>query len=139
MELKIEKEIDASQEDCYKAFTDPEHLSKWFTTNAKADLKVAGRYSNDDNDEGEFLELKPFERVRFTWDNKQHCPRTEVKIDFIFINEDKTKIILTHSKLESEFHVNDMGKGWRWAFENIKSYLETGKTITFEEWGKNNS
>ncbi len=101
-------------------------------------MKTGGKYSNDDGDQGEFIELKPYERVRFTWDNKEHCPGTEVKIEFISISEDKTKIILIHSNLESEFHLNDMGKGWRWALENIKSYLETGKTITFDEWEKNN-
>ncbi|MEO8665858.1 MAG: SRPBCC domain-containing protein [Ignavibacteria bacterium] len=44
MDLTLEKEINSSQQSCYHAFTDPEHLSVWFTTNAKSDLKPGGSY-----------------------------------------------------------------------------------------------
>lgn len=137
MDLKLEKEIRAPQNVCYDAFTLPENLSKWFTTNAKADLRVGGRYSNDDNDEGEFLEVKPNELLRFTWDNKAHCPGTEVKVEFKALDKNKTNITLNHSGLVDEIHLSDMKSGWSWALESVKQYLETGKILTYDEWEKN--
>ncbi len=134
MELKLKKLINTTSEACYNSFTEPEHLSKWFTTNAKADLMIGGRYSNDDKDEGEFLELKPFDLIAFTWENKEHCPGTEVKVEFISLDKNKTKIILTHSMLQNELHVKDMTTGWTWALESVKQYLETGKRLTYSEW-----
>lgn len=136
MDLNLEKNIKAPQEKCFRAFTEPEHLSKWFTTNAKAELKVGGKYSNDDNDQGEFLELNPNSNVNFTWDNKDHCPGTEVSVYFHPLAENETKISLSHTKLESLNHLEEMKKGWTWALESIRSYLEEGKPLPYSEWEK---
>lgn len=135
--LEIEKKINSSPEEVYKALTEPEILSIWFTRNAKADLRAGGRYSNDDRDEGEFLELVPGKKIRFTWENKKHCPGTEVIMD-IEGTDGSSLVNLRHEKLDSEEGVKDMMTGWQWAMESLKSYLETGKHITFEEWQKVN-
>lgn len=134
MELKLEAEIKRSKEICYNAFTDEKQLSQWFSTNSKCDVRTGGYYCNDDKDEGVYLELKPYERIRFTWDNKEHCPGTEVLIEFNSSDSDNTKIILTHLKLENEFHIKEMTTGWTWALVSLKSYLENGKPVTYNEW-----
>lgn len=134
VKLRIEKCISRSNEDCYKAFTDEKQLSAWFTTNAKCDLRVGGYYSNDDKDEGIYLELVPFERIKFTWDNKEHCPGTEVEVELKPSGNGNTEIILTHMRLESEKHIEEMKTGWRWALSSLKSYLETGKPVSYNDW-----
>ncbi len=128
--LILTKEITATPERVFNAFTKPELLSKWFTTNAKVDLRVGGEYSNDDKDKGVFLESDPPHLLRFTWDNADHCPGTEVRIE---ISSDAA-VTLTHSKLASEEHVKGMRSGWSWALDNVKLYLEDGRTEGYEEW-----
>lgn len=118
----------------FSAWAKAEELSIWFTTNAKQDFKVGGRYSNDDKDEGTFLEIIPDEKIRFTWENKLHCPNTEVLMIFEDINNSTSKITITHYKLESEEHKEGMHEGWRWSVYSLKSYLETGKPVTYNEW-----
>lgn len=133
-ELTVEKEINSTPANIYNSLTDPLILSKWFTTNAKGDLSIGGRYSNDDGDEGEYLELKPFEKIRFTWENPKHSPGTEVTIEIISLTYDVTRVRINHLKLESEEQVESMRESWTWTLDNLKSFLETGMPMTFEKW-----
>lgn len=133
MDIVLEKQIEKSAEDVYNALTDPVLLSVWFTKNAKCELQPGGRYENDDKDEGVFLELIPFKRIRFTWDNKEHCPGTEVDIQLIEEYNIKTKITLRHLKLKSEKDCAEMKEGWTWALTSLKSFLETGKPVRYNE------
>jgi uncharacterized protein YndB with AHSA1/START domain len=135
--LKSTVTVRVSQEEVFAAFTEPAHLSRWFTTDARADLRVGGRYSNGDNDKGKFLEIDPPRRVRFTWENEMHCPGTMVDVEFNVTDDREVAIRLEHSQLSSEKDVRDMETGWSWALESLKSYLETGRAIPFEGWQKN--
>ena len=134
LELIVEKEIKSTPANIYNSLTDPLILSKWFTTNAKGDLSIGGRYSNDNGDEGEYLELKPFEKIRFTWENPDYSPGTEVNIEIISLTYDISKIRITHSKLESEEAIDNMKDGWKWTLDNLKQFLETGVPIPFDKW-----
>ncbi len=130
--LVLKKQISAPQERIFEAFTHAELLSTWFTTQAKVDLRVGGRYSNADKDEGVFLEIVRPSLVRFTWENADHCPGTEVRIEI----SREGLVTLTHSKLASEEHVVGMRSGWSWALDNVKLFLEAGRTVGYEEWLK---
>lgn len=118
----------------FEAFTEPRHLSVWFTKEADADLRPGGRYSNSDNDKGEFLEIDPPHRVRFTWENENHCPGTEVDVRFETQSATTARITLNHSLLSGRDEIAEMKEGWSWALESLRSYLESGKPITFEDW-----
>lgn len=133
-ELKVDRNVAVDCEQVFAAFTQADHLSRWFTKDARVDLRVGGRYSNADGDKGEFLEIDPPNRVRFTWDNEKHCPETEVDVSFECAADDRTRIRLVHSGLASEKAVAEMREGWTWALDSLASYLETGKPITFENW-----
>lgn len=43
---------------------------------------------------------------------------------------------LSHEKLSSKAEVEDLREGWSWAMDSLKSYLETGKSISWKEWKK---
>lgn len=129
--------INADAVKVFDAWADSNKLSVWFTTNAKSDFRVNGKYSNNDGDEGKFLEIISGKLIRFTWDNKQHCPGTEVTVEFAEKAPAKTEIKITHQKLPSQDHVNSMNEGWSWAVQSLKSYLETGVPVSYEDW-KNN-
>jgi uncharacterized protein YndB with AHSA1/START domain len=137
--LRLSKSMEASAKQAFEAFTEPRHLSKWFTTDARADFRVGGRYSNGDNDMGEFLEIDPPRSVKFTWENEKHCPGTVVNVSFSAEEDGEIKVLLEHSRLSSQDDMRDMETGWSWALESLRSYLETGRAIPFEVWQKNRS
>ena len=137
LDLTIEKEINSTPANIYNSLTDPLILSKWLTTNAKGDLSIGGRFSNDDDDQGEYLELKPFEKIRFTLENSKYIPGvdiTEVSIEIISLTYDVTRVRINQSKLESEEQVEIMTERWNWTLDNLKSFLESGVAVSFEKW-----
>ena len=133
-ELTKERTLDVAAEAAFAAFTEPEELTAWFTTEAQADLRPGGRYRNADGDQGEFLIVEPPERVRFTWDNPEHCPGTVVDVAFESRGPDKSVIRLVHHDLSTREHYDDMNSGWSWAMDSFKAYLETGHPISYQTW-----
>ena len=138
-ELKVSKTIKCTVVAAFAAFTRPEELSIWFTKQASVDLKVGGKYSNSDNDKGTYLTIDPPHHLRFTWDNKDHCPGTEVDVRFSESEEGITIVLLKHTKLSSQKGRDDMMEGWSWAMDCVAKYLETGLPISFEDWKANQS
>lgn len=137
--LTLTKTVRTTPERAYRALTDPKDLSTWFTKDARVDLRVGGRYSNADHDTGEYLELDPPNRLKFTWDNAEHCPGTVVEITVTPLDTEHVEILLSHTRLASEAHVDDMKLGWSWALDSAASFLETGKPISFEKWQESKS
>ncbi|HYE76899.1 MAG TPA: SRPBCC family protein, partial [bacterium] len=121
-------------ETVWEALTDPKALNKWFTTKAKQDLKVGGRYSNGDGDQGTFVTIKPPKKLTFTWENPEHSPGSLVVFDLWPKEGGKTLLRVTQSKLQDQAAVDAQKEGWSWALDSLKHYLETGKGIRHEEW-----
>lgn len=134
--ISVRRTIDASAEKAYKALTIPNLVSKWFTKKAMADLRVGGRYSNSNGDEGIFLKLVPGNLVKFTWDNKERCPGTFVTIRIKQKAEGKIIVVITHSGIKTRKECAGMLVSWSWAIDSLKLFLETGKNITYEDWMK---
>ena len=132
----VEEKINAPVDRLYSAWSDAGQLSRWFTTSHVHDFRVGGSYHNDDKDEGVFLEIENNKKIRLTWENKEHCPGTEVEVIFEPLQTGSSKITIIHSKLSSQQHYDSMNTGWRWAVYSLKSYLETGKAVRYDEWGK---
>ena len=107
--LKLQKAIKARISDVYNVFADASQLSKWFTTNARADLRVGGKYSNDDTDEGTYLEIVKNRKLRFTWDNKGYCPR---RVAFYYLGAGEAILL------------DEINSPWRKEYFKSKFYLE---------------
>jgi len=88
---------------------------------------------------GVFLELDRTRWVKFTWENENHSPGTIVEITIEQPDSEPVKMTLVHSRLADETQLKDMETGWSWALVSVKSYLETGRPIGFEEWQKGRS
>ncbi|MCJ2532259.1 MAG: SRPBCC domain-containing protein, partial [Candidatus Thermoplasmatota archaeon] len=106
---------------------------RWFTQDARADLRIGGRYENKDSDQGEFLRLDPPRRIRYTWENPNHAPGTVVEIWIDPKDETNSLIRLAHSRLKNREEFEDLKMGWGWALDSLRSYLETGRPIPYEE------
>ncbi len=122
----------------FAALTKPAKLNGWFTTGAKVDLRVGGRYTNKDKDTGRFLEIVPNKRLRFTWDNPSHAPRTIVEIVLTKSREGTTVSLLHYgfSKRKDFEHYSSNESGWNWAMFNLKAYLEGKQVVQYEDWLK---
>src|SRR5688500_11683211 len=98
-----ERSISVAADRAYAAWEDPAQIGAWFTTNATQDVRVGGRYSNGDGDSGEFLEVVPNERLRFTWEQPNAAPGTQVTVEFTPDADDIVSVRITHHDLpESE-------------------------------------
>lgn len=132
--MSVSRTIAAPLDRVWNAFAEAEELNRWFTTNAKQDFVEGGRYENADGDGGKFKRIVPQKRIRFTWEQKKHQPGSEVEAAFTPKGDDKTQLVLTHEKLSSKEEVEDLREGWSWAMDSLKSYLETGSPIRWEDW-----
>lgn len=132
--LRLERTIGASARAAFAAFTQADELNRWFTSGAKTELRPGGRYSNDSGDRGTFLAVDPPHHLEFTWENPLHCPGTVVKIAFTSTSDDQVVVTLEHLRLTSDSDVEAMTGGWDWALDSLKSYLETGRGLTLDEW-----
>ncbi len=133
--LVLKKSITSTAERAFKVFTNPDEMSRWFTTEARAELTVGGKYYNADGDHGEFIHINQPHEVEFTWENANHCPGTVVRVYFIQRSRGEiVDVTLKHAGLASPEDFEDMKGGWSWALESFKSYIETGKPISYEDW-----
>ncbi len=137
--IDVQRTVKGSAKRAFDAFLQAEHAAKWFTRKAKADVRVGGAYSNSDGDQGEFLAVDSPKRVRFTWDNKRHCPGTIVELTVRSAGPGKVAVRIAHSRLKSAKDREKMKQGWSWALDSFKSYVETGQPIPHEEWLKENA
>lgn len=122
----------------FAALTKPAKLNTWFTSGAKVDLRVGGRYANADKDMGRFLEIVPNKRIRFTWDNPDHAPGTIVEI-VLTRNAAGSIVSLLHygfTKTADFEHYSSRDSGWEWALYNLKAHLEGKAVVQYEEWLK---
>ncbi len=136
--VDVQRTVRSSAKNAFDTFLQPEHVVKWFTKKAKADVRVGGAYSNSDGDVGEFLAVDSPKRARFTWDNKRHCPGTTVELTVRPAGAGKVAVRVTHSRLKSAKDREKMRQGWSWALDSFKSYIETGAPIPHEVWLKEN-
>jgi uncharacterized protein YndB with AHSA1/START domain len=132
-EVIVERSISVPVERAYHAWADPAQVAAWFTTHAEQDVRVGGRYSNADGDSGEYLEVQPGERLRFTWEQPKAAPGSNVTVEFVPEAEDIVTVRITHNDLTAD-DVAGLQDGWDWALDSLKSYLETGAPVTFEDW-----
>jgi uncharacterized protein YndB with AHSA1/START domain len=122
----------------FAALTEPPKLNAWFTTGARVNLRVGGRYSNADKDTGRFLEVVPNKRLRFTWDNPDHAPGTVVEVVLARKGIDTIVSLLHYGfarKVDFE-HYSSQVSGWDWALYNLKAFLEGKPVVQYEEWLK---
>jgi uncharacterized protein YndB with AHSA1/START domain len=114
--LKIRGVFRASRQRVFEAWTKPDLLKQWFrpaqgysVSFAEVDLWVGGKYRlgmlPPDEEEmiavsGEYREIKPWEKLVFTWAWESDDPETEatlVTVEF-FDRGGHTEVVLTHER-----------------------------------------
>lgn len=126
------RRVSAPVERVWEAWTDPNQLACWFTEHAEQDLRVGGRYRNSDGDEGEFLEIAPPNRLRFTWEQPDYASGGIVTVELAAV-DGGTIVQIEHANVSCD-DAEDLEVGWNWSLDSLVSYIQTGIGIPFEQW-----
>lgn len=132
-EVVITRIFDAPRELVFKAWTDPEHLVKWFgpkdfsATIIESEVRTGGTYhfhmrgpNYDDHWRGVYREVVPPERLAFTW---PAGPDSIVTVTFEDV-AGKTKLTLRHGVFETVDARDRHEHGWNSTLDCLADYLE---------------
>ena len=132
-EVLITRIFDAPRELVFKAWTDPEHLVKWYgpkgftATVIEAEVRTGGTYhfhmrgpNYDDHWRGVYREVTPPERLVFTW---PRGPASVVTLTFEDLGG-KTRLTLHHGLFETIESRDQHNHGWNSSLDCLDEYLK---------------
>ena len=135
LKLEIKRVLSAPIDRVFAAWTDPQSLRQFITpgnpghADVECDVRVGGKFRIDMHGTdgkvfkhtGEYLEVLPPRRLKFTWISAatNQLP-TVVTIDFRSLGE-KTEITLVHDGLDSVKNVEGHTKGWTAILEQLSA------------------
>jgi len=138
--LRITRTFAAPRERVFQAWTDPAALKEWWappgyaTPAAEVDLRVGGRYRIGMKEEpdgplfyltGVFREVRPPEKLVYTWRWENEQSETLVTIEF----RDRgaaTEVALLHEVFQTGQERDAHEKGWTGALDKLVAFL-TGR------------
>ncbi len=140
-ELVVSRLIDAPRALVFRAWTEPEHIARWwgpqgFTTiHCDMDISVGGKYrfgmrSPEGTEHwkvGVFREIVEPERVVFTfaWEAPDGTPGHELLTTVIFTEQDgQTLLTLRQAVFETTEGRDDHGRGWTSCLERFAEYMQ---------------
>jgi uncharacterized protein YndB with AHSA1/START domain len=140
-EVVITRIFNAPRSLVFKAWTDPEHLSKWFgpkgfmATIIENDARTGGAYhfhmrspNFDQHWHGIYREVVAPERLVFTWPTTTRHPEvtnTVVTVSFEDVGGGKTRLTLRHATFDTIGQRDDHGGGWNSAFDRLAELVES--------------
>lgn len=140
-ELEITRIFDAPRDLVWRAWTDPQHLLRWWGPKGfkpmlwEADVRAGGKYrfcmrspeGNDIWNQGEYREVVPPERLvlRGGWTDAAGNPTSPVMITAITLEEQggKTRLTLHGSGFESQSARDSHYGGWNSTLDCLGEYL----------------
>lgn len=140
MDLRLERTFNASAEEVFDAWTNPEVLRRWWgadpswkTPVAEVDLRVGGRYRLSMEDPatgtthtvgGEYLQIERPERLVYTWcwerGGSERDHESTVTVSFRGEGE-RTTLVLEHSNLPSAESRDRHREGWIGCLQNLST------------------
>jgi len=138
--LVIERTFDAPAHLVFSAWTEPEHLVRWFGPNdftlptCEQDFRVGGKYNfcmhaPDGGDHwvfGEYREIREFDRLVFTWirEDERSVPWVDNIVTLTFEEHgDRTKMTFHQALFGSEQFRNEHNGGWSECFDRLGAFL----------------
>ena len=146
--LQIKRTIAAPREKVYQAWTDREKLERWMCRDQPThevkyralDVRPGGRYQIEVKapggdvhlGEGEYREVKPPEKLVFTWGWRKLAGKPEdlnapeytlVTVEF-FERGKSTEVVLTHEYLPNERSRQEHEAGWIGCFDVLENHLK---------------
>jgi len=136
-QLNISQEFNAPVEALFNAWAKPEVVSKWFAPGemtvpeAELEFKKGGQYrivmQNKDNEQfivgGEYLEIQAPNKLVFSWQWSTSPHATRVTVLFSKLADNKSKLELTHTELETQESCDQHHQGWMGCLANLPKVL----------------
>lgn len=133
LSLQVERVIPAAAEAAFDAWLDADALKKWMTPgpgmsvpHASTDPRVGGRFlivmKNDQREiphEGEYRVIDRPRKLVFTWVSEP-AGNSLVTVDFQQVAGGRTKVVLTHERLQSEQSRDGHRQGWSRILEALE-------------------
>jgi len=147
--LRIVRTFTAPIRRVFDAWTDVDVLRRWWPAGsdwepavAEVDVRTGGRLrlvvrtpSGDSfGGEGRYLEVRPPERLVFTWlwDEPTGRPSQTVDVTFIDNGDETTTVVLVSKGITSE-DLDNHDRGWRLSLDNLETVLR-GADESSAEW-----
>jgi uncharacterized protein YndB with AHSA1/START domain len=136
--LKITRTLRASRQRVFRAWTEPELMMRWFVegdadmTRCDIDLREGGTYRLEGlvGDKrwtiwGSYLEVRPPERLVYTWTWKHDAGLGESEGDTLVTVEFRdrgsdTELVLTHERFASVQARNEHTQGWNGCLDRFE-------------------
>jgi len=136
LQLVVTRIISAPAALVYQAWTDPVHLSQWFSPqtvecrDVSADFTVGGAFrihmASEKGDHiaiGTYLQIIPRQLLQFTWQWENYAmPDSVVTVAFEDLGQ-TTRLTLTHEGLPDAEDVADHNRGWTSMLEKFAGWL----------------
>lgn len=137
-QLRLTRVYPVAAEKVWRAWTDPQALSRWFgpgdtqsVTKARLDVRVGGAYSiafrTEDGQEhrvgGVYQEVEPGRRLVFSWawqSTPERVSRVTVQLTPV---DGGTELDFRHDRFFNEEAQSNHARGWGGAFEKLDSLL----------------
>jgi uncharacterized protein YndB with AHSA1/START domain len=138
--LRIERVLDAPPERIFAAWTDPVVLRRWWASqpdwsaaDASTDVRVGGHYRLSMRDAdggvrsvaGEYIEVDPPRRLRYTWaweshgDSEEVGARTLITVEFVAEGAG-TRVVLEQRGFTTELDRDDHDRGWHGCLDSLE-------------------
>ena len=129
--------VDASVAAAYRALTDADEITRWWTTSAESDPRAGGRFrytwvfpqapEKDHSQEGAYHDASPNDSISYPWDMRGH----ETTVTFrVSGNDDGAEVLLVHAGWGSggvwDEEWETHAQGWGFFLQNLKTYLDQG-------------
>ncbi|MET9609304.1 metalloregulator ArsR/SmtB family transcription factor [Streptomyces sp. NPDC006512] len=135
--------IEATPEKVWEALTDPEMTAAYWGHGNVSDWQAGSRWEHRRTDgsgtadvEGVIVEAVPPKRLVLTWagpgEDRPNGPST-VTFDLKPLGG-TVQLTVTHENLRDETEFRQAAGGWSAVLSNLKTYLETGKTLSLPAW-----
>jgi uncharacterized protein YndB with AHSA1/START domain len=137
--IVLTRELDASPEEVFRAFTDARELSRWWTTSAESDARTGGAFSyvfefedasRNHTYTGTYHDVTQGERVGFPWEGALGETTVDVRLR---PRDGGTELTLTHSGwgegADADEAVALHEQGWSFFLDNLVAYLDRGEDL----------
>jgi uncharacterized protein YndB with AHSA1/START domain len=131
--------IEAAPEQVFRALTEPEAMEGWLATRVESDPQTGGHFryefefddaSQNNAQEGEYLEVDPGRRVALPWVFPFSPKQTTVAYS-VSPAGDGTSLAFSHAGFEEgepwESARERFTGGWQMFLDGLKRYVETGE------------
>jgi uncharacterized protein YndB with AHSA1/START domain len=139
--LKVNRVFQAPRERVFRAWTDAKELAHWFAPSTdystrvpELDLRVGGKYKvemhhkdgNVHTVSGSYREIRPPERIVFTWrwEGESGAHESLVTLEFLDLGP-STEILLTHEQLPSAEDRQKHEHGWNGCLAQLAAYVSS--------------